>query len=85
LLLGFLPNSWEILRTSLSNYAPDGVIFMDLAKSSVLNEEMRRKSQGILPHLDILVSEYRGRSNSRAPKDKDQSRSNSKDRYKVLS
>jgi len=35
LLLGSLPDSWEILRTLLSNFAPDGVISMDLAKSSV--------------------------------------------------
>jgi len=42
-LLGSLPDSWKILTTSLSNFAPDGVISMDLAKNSVLNEEMRRK------------------------------------------
>jgi len=82
LLLGSLLNSWEILRTSLFNFAPDGVISMDLDKSSVLNEEMRRKSQGTSPRSNILVSEYRGKSNSRAPKDRDQSRSNSKGRYK---
>jgi len=81
LLLGSLPDSWEILRTSLSNFASDGVISMDLAKSSFLNEEMRRKSLGTSPNSDILVSEYRGRSNGRAP-ERDQSRSNSKDRYK---
>ena len=45
LLLGSLPDSWKILITSLSSCAPDGVISMDLAKSSVSNEEMRRKSQ----------------------------------------
>jgi len=60
LFLGSLPDSWEILRTSLSNSAPDGVISMDLAKSSVLNEEMRRKSLGTSPNSDTLVSEYRG-------------------------
>ena len=46
LLLGSLPDSWETFRTSLSNSALDGVISMDSAKSSVLNEEMRRKTQG---------------------------------------
>ena len=59
MFLGSLLDSWEILITSLSNSAPDGVIFMNLAKSSVLNEEMGRKSLGPSPHLDILVSEYR--------------------------
>jgi len=81
-LLGSLPNSWEILRTSLSNSTPDGVISMDLPMSSVLNEEMRRKSLGTSPNSDILVSDYRGRSNCRAPKDNDQSGSNSKGMYK---
>ncbi|GAA0163451.1 hypothetical protein LIER_43644 [Lithospermum erythrorhizon] len=38
-----LLNSWETFRTSLSNSAPNGIISMDLAKSSVLNEELRRK------------------------------------------
>ena len=46
LLLGSLPDSWETFRTSLSNSAPDGVISVDSAKLSVLNEEMRRKTQG---------------------------------------
>jgi len=82
LFLGSLPDSWEILRTLLSNYALDCVISIGLAKSSVLNEEMRRKSLGTSTHSDILVSEYRGRSNSRAPKERDQSRSNSKGKYK---
>jgi len=57
LLLGSIPDSWEILRTSLSNSAPDGVISTDIAKSSVLNEEIRRKSLGTSPHSNILVSE----------------------------
>ena len=78
MLLGSLPNSWEILKTSLSNSALDGVISMDLAKNNILNKEMKRKSLGTSTHYDILVSEYRGRSNSRAPKDRNQSRSNFK-------
>ena len=45
-LLGTLSDSWETFRTSLSNSAPNGSITMDLVKSCVLNEEMRRKSQG---------------------------------------
>ena len=61
LLLGSLPDSWEILKTSLSNSTLDGVISMNLAKSSFLNEEMRRKSLGTSPHSNILVSEYRGK------------------------
>ncbi|KAJ0527304.1 putative RNA-directed DNA polymerase [Helianthus annuus] len=47
-LLGTLPDSWETFRTSLSNSAANGIITMEMAKSSILNEEMRRKSQGPL-------------------------------------
>ena len=43
-LLGTLPDLWETFRTSLSNLTPDGTMNMDLVKSCVLNEEMRRKS-----------------------------------------
>jgi len=43
---------------------------------------MRRKSQGTPSHSNILVSKYKERSNSRALKDRDQSKSNSKGRYK---
>ncbi|GJU87980.1 putative RNA-directed DNA polymerase [Tanacetum coccineum] len=45
-LLGTLLDTWETFRTPLSNSAPDGVITMELAKGSILNEETRRKSQG---------------------------------------
>ncbi|GJZ78164.1 retrovirus-related pol polyprotein from transposon TNT 1-94 [Tanacetum coccineum] len=45
-LLGTLLDTWETFRTSLSNSAPDGVITMELAKGSILNEETRRTSQG---------------------------------------
>ena len=55
LLLGSLPDSWETFRTSLSNSALDGVISIDSAKSSVLNEEMRRKTQGS-SLSDVLIT-----------------------------
>ncbi|KAK9050656.1 hypothetical protein SSX86_030374 [Deinandra increscens subsp. villosa] len=45
-LLGTLPDSWEAVRTSLLNARSDGVISVELAKHSVLNEEMRRRVQG---------------------------------------
>ncbi|KAJ4721123.1 Retrovirus-related Pol polyprotein from transposon TNT 1-94 [Melia azedarach] len=73
-LLGTLPDSWETFRMSLSNSALDGIITMELAKNSVLNEEDRRKSQGS-SQSDILVTEKRGRSKSRGPKNRDKSKS----------
>ncbi|KAI9201238.1 hypothetical protein LWI28_020595 [Acer negundo] len=45
-LLGTLLDSWETFRTSVSNSGPNGVVTVDSAKSGVMNEEMRRKSQG---------------------------------------
>nr|GEZ27716.1 hypothetical protein [Tanacetum cinerariifolium] len=52
-LLGTLPDLWETLRTSLSNSAQDGIISMELAKNSVLSEEMRRKTKDLL-HIQRL-------------------------------
>ncbi|KAK0597296.1 hypothetical protein LWI29_023800 [Acer saccharum] len=49
---------------------------MDLAKSGVLNEEMRRKSQGS-SQSEVLVTEKRGRSKNRGPKNRDRSKSKS--------
>ena len=42
-LLNTLPDSWETFRVSHTNYAPNGVMTMDYAKSGILNEEVRRK------------------------------------------
>ncbi|RVX05220.1 Retrovirus-related Pol polyprotein from transposon TNT 1-94 [Vitis vinifera] len=64
-LLGTLSDLWETFRTFLSNSALDGIMNMDLVKSCVMNEDMRRKSQGSSSQSDILVTEKRGRSKSR--------------------
>ncbi|KAJ9560716.1 hypothetical protein OSB04_005876 [Centaurea solstitialis] len=80
-ILGTLPDSWETFRTSLSNSAPDGVISMELAKGSILNEEMRRKSQGSSSQSDVLVTESRGRSHSRGPSNRGKNRSKSKGKF----
>ncbi|KAK8589519.1 hypothetical protein V6N12_023913 [Hibiscus sabdariffa] len=53
-------NSWETFRVSLINSAPQGIITLDLAKSGVLNEEVRRKSQGSTSQSEVLVTENRG-------------------------
>ena len=74
-LLGTLPDSWETFITSLSNLASNGTMNMDLVKSYVLNEGMRRKSQGSSSQSDVLVTEKRRRSKSRGPKNKDRSKS----------
>ena len=84
LLLGSLPDSWETFRTSLSNSAPDGVISMDSAKSSVLNEEMRRKTQGS-SSSDVLITGPRGRNKTRSSKHREQNRKNPKADLRILS
>ena len=54
LLLGSLSDSLETFKTSLSNSSLDGVISMDSPKSSVLIEEMRRKTHSY--SLDVLIT-----------------------------
>ncbi|GJZ82180.1 putative RNA-directed DNA polymerase [Tanacetum coccineum] len=76
-LLDTLPDTWETFSTSLSNSAPDGVITIELANGSILNEEMRRKSQGSSSHSDVLVTERQGRSKSRGPSNRGNHRSSS--------
>ncbi|KAH0765044.1 hypothetical protein KY285_000915 [Solanum tuberosum] len=71
-LLNTLSDYFETLRVSLTNYAPSGVVTMEYAKSGVLNEEMRRRSQGSsssTSHSDVLVTEDRGRSMFRGQND----------------
>ncbi|KAK2382824.1 zinc knuckle (CCHC-type) family protein [Trifolium repens] len=80
-LLGSLPDSWETFRMSLSNSAADGVLSMDLVKSSILNEEMRKMSQDSPSQSEMLVAESRGRNKNRYPGNKGKGRSYSKNRY----
>ncbi|RVW84651.1 Retrovirus-related Pol polyprotein from transposon TNT 1-94 [Vitis vinifera] len=73
-LLGTLPDLWETFRTYLSNLAPDGTMNMDLVKSCILNEEMR-KVTGFFFTVKVLITEKRGRSKSIGPKNRDRSKS----------
>jgi len=61
-LLNTLPDSWETFRVSITNSYLDGVFSLENVKSSVLNEEMRRKAHGTSSHSEVLVTENRGRS-----------------------
>lgn len=64
-LIGTLPNYWDTFRTSFSNSILNGIISMDLVKSSMLNEELRRKSQGSSSHSVVLVTESREKHQNR--------------------
>ncbi|KAL6315899.1 hypothetical protein AAG906_013243 [Vitis piasezkii] len=74
-LLGTLSDSWETFRTYLSNSIPDFSMNMDLVKCCVLNEEMRRKSQGSSSQSHVLVTEKKERNKSRGPKNRNISKS----------
>lgn len=83
-LLNTLPDSWETFRISLTNSAPNGVVTMQLVKGGVLNEEVRRKTQGSSSHSEMLVTENRGRSQKKGTKGRGKSRSKSRSRYKNI-
>jgi len=68
LLLSFLPDNWEVLFVTLNNSSPNGKLVMSMVKENMLNEEARRKECGLivtLTQLEALVTESRGRSQTR--------------------
>jgi len=83
-LLNTLPDSWETFRVSITNFSPNGVVTMQLIKGGVLNEEVRRKTQGSSSHLEMLVTENRGRIQSKGSQSKSKNRSKSRSKYKNL-
>ena len=64
--------------------APNGIVPLQMAKTSALNEEMRRKAQGTSTHSEVLVTEKRGRSQKELKGGRDKSRSKSRSRYKNI-
>lgn len=73
-LLGTFPNSRETFTTSLSNSTLNGIISMDLAKTSVLNEELMRKSQCYFSHSKVVVTKSRWRHQSKCSSNRRTSR-----------
>lgn len=70
-------HSFESLRVFLSNFSKICIVTIEYAKSVVLNEEMRKTSQGsssLTSYSDTLVTVYRGKSKSRGQNDRDKSR-----------
>ena len=45
LLLSSLPDSWETLVITVSNFTPNGILTMESVKDSLLNEEARKKEK----------------------------------------
>ena len=86
-LLNTLSDSFETLWVSLTNSSLSGVETMKYAKSGVLNEEMRRRSQGSsfsISHSDVFVTANRGKTMYRGQNDRDKSRGKSKSRFKII-
>ena len=77
-LFNTLPDSWKTLRVSLTNSVTSGKVTMESAKSGVLNEEVKRKSQDTSSYSDVLYIEDRGRHKTRDPRSRGKSRSKSK-------
>ena len=59
-LLITLPDSWETFWVSMISAAPNGIVPLQMTKTSALNEEMRRKAQGTSSQSEVLVIENRG-------------------------
>ena len=87
LLLGSLPDTWETLKVTLCNSAPNGVVTWNLVKTKVLNEEVRRiaEKRNSSSHSEVLVTESRGTSMSRGPrKGAAESRNKSRGKSEVM-
>ena len=83
-LLNTLPNSWETLRVSLTNSATGGKVTMEYAKSGVLNEKVRRKSQDTSLHSDVLYTEDRGRHKTRVLRSRINAEASQNSRFQIL-
>ena len=64
-LLITLPDSWETFWVSMISAAPNGIVPLQMTKTSALNEEMRRKAHGTSSQSKVLVTENRGRNQRR--------------------
>ncbi|VFQ75020.1 unnamed protein product [Cuscuta campestris] len=85
LLLSSLPESWETLVVSLNNSAPEGKLTMDVVKSSLLNEEARRRDLSSSSYSDQAhVAEVEGRGRHRHRDFESRGRSKSRSEVKCF-
>ncbi|KAH7544251.1 hypothetical protein JRO89_XS15G0136100 [Xanthoceras sorbifolium] len=79
MVLASILESWETLKISITNTAPNGAVNMELVKSGILNKEMRSSSQTSFSSSqpDILVMDSRRRSESREQRPRGKSRGKS--------
>ena len=85
LLLCTLPDTWENLVVSLITSFQEENLSLQVLKTSILNEETRKKDKGVLSQSEANVAEHpgRGRSKQRSPQGRDKSHARSKSRGKL--
>ena len=85
LLLCTLPGSWENLIVTLSNSCKEDNLSFQVVKTSVLNEETRRKDKGALSQSEANVTQEpsRGRSKHRSPENGNRFYARSKSRGRL--
>ena len=79
-LLTTLLESWETFKVSLCNSITNGTVTLQMAKSGVLNEELRRKAQGSSSQSHMLVNKNRGRQSNMGGKSNTRQTDRSKSR-----
>ena len=85
LLLCTLPESWENLIVLHSASCKEDNLSLQVVKTSILNEETRRKDKSALSKLEANVGHNlgRGRSKHRSPENRDKSYVTSKSRGRL--
>jgi len=82
-LLITLHDSWETFQVSMISATPNGIVPLQMAKTSALNKEMRMKVLGTFFQLEVIVTENRGRNwKKKKNNGRDNSRSKSRSWYK---
>ena len=80
-----LSNSWENLAVTLNTSCQEENMSLQVVKTSILNEETRRKDKCVLPQSESNVAQHtgRGRNRQRSPQRREKSQARSKSRGKL--
>jgi hypothetical protein len=65
LLFSSLPESWDTLVVTLSNFVPYGKFNMDSVTNCLLNEDSRRREIGLNNQFEANFINHNGRSKNR--------------------
>ena len=85
LLLCTQPDNWENLVVTLSTSCQEENLSPQVVKTSILNEETRRKDKSVLVQLESNLTQHtnRGRNRHRSPPSREKSHPRSKSRGKL--